>query len=223
MTTGLKVLTQTTEEWRNQIRGEYPWIRLFGIRRPDGKWYRLARFTQQINYGKDSNGVSVPWYPYDVNFDQIDSDEESNLVEFKIIINNGAREVANALSQHDFTGQRVRFLMVHALELDVDGSAVIDQPGKISRVDYSRTATTINVSISNLYDYFLPSRIYSRSICGKLYGGPECLIDKTLPGMPQVCSRLLGACEDRGDVEVTNGLPRKHPLLFGAFPGTQNQ
>ena len=220
---GLRVISQTAEEWRSQLRSEYPWIRLFAFRRPDGQWYRLARYDSIVNYGKTSGGADVKWYPYDVNFDRIENSDEGNLAEFRITINNAAREVSQALDQYDFTGEPARFLMVHALELDVPNSAVIDQSGKIANVEWSGAATVVNVSVANLYDYYLPSRIYSRTICSKLYGGPECLIDKGVTGMPQTCGRSLTDCETRGDVEVAEGLPRLHPLLYGGFPGTQSQ
>lgn len=212
-------LTQTAEEFRSKLRSEFPWVRLFAIRRPDGYWYRLARFDQTVYFGTTTGGVPVEWVPYDINFQPIARDSQGDLPELTLVISNASRQVLDDLNEHDFGGQPVRVIVAHLQELDNPDAKVVDEVGRVARVAVTEKGVAVTVSGTNLYALKFPSRRFDRLHCGHVYGDDMCRIDLTLSGMPQTCGLTIADCEARGVIELAATGEQNHPLWFGGFPG----
>jgi hypothetical protein len=212
-------LTQTAEEFRSKLRSEWPWVRLFAIRRPDGYWYRLARFDQTIEFGTSTTGAVIEWSPYDINFRPIERDMRGDLPELTLVISNASRQVLDDLNEHDFGGQPVRIMVVHLQELDNPDAKVVDEVGRIARVSAKEEGVAVTISGVNMYAIKFPSRRYDRLHCGNVYGDDLCRIDMSLSGMPQTCGLTRADCEARGVIELAETGVQNHPKWFGAYPG----
>lgn len=207
---------------KNKVHNTAPWIWLFEIAIDGTEVVRVAGYHSNIAYG----GQTYTAFPIQIGVQSRDA--RGVLNEIEIIISNLSREIAGYLESGKIIDQKVKVRCVHSANL----------AQKIHEGIYSVLSATLTLSVAifligpyNLMKATFPAQRYNRTRCRWDYGGAGCGYTISLPNniagtnplfVPATCDLGLetsNGCRVHGLNEVANGLPKKHPLRFGGFPG----
>lgn len=229
-----KNLTTLTKFHKNLLRKEQPFIWLFGLQKVKGSTrYRFASYPQIVEYGEDSNGNPLKWYPAPITHGGIEQDGEGSLPTIAITLANVSLEIAPAVDDADgFIGNQVEIHVVSALELD-DPDASISLNAEITGCTMTADAITFTVSAYNLFQAQFPPFLFSKFKCRWRFGSSECAYNLNVSGagfkdcglkttdVRVATGFTLEACKLAGADEEANpnvGVSQ-HPKHFGGFPG----
>lgn len=221
-----KALTQLMEQHANQLESESPWRWLYEIEVPTDPVtrYRLTNNTRALQFGTTSLGVPLTYYPFPIFHGGIKEGSNGNLPSIDVSVANVSREISQALATHNgLVGQRVVIRLVNHAEL-LNSQAQIREDSIVRGVRVTQEIVTFTLAAGNLYERQLPARRITSGHCGFQYGGAACGYSLET-GNLATCSKLKdgdNGCTEHGDDEVANGLPRRHPERFGAFPGVKS-
>lgn len=229
-----KNLTTVTREHKNALRKEMPFIWLFGLQKTAGtERYRFCSYPQIIQFGEDSDGNPLKWYPAPITHDGVISDGEGGLPTIDITLANVSLEIAPEVdAAAGFIGNEVEIHVISALQLD-DEEASISDVAEVVNCSMNDEAVTFSVSAYNLYQYQFPPFLFSKFKCRWRMGSNECAYNLNAPGASYSdCGLLttgtrtatgftLEACILAGEDEEANVLVPEslHPKNFGGFPG----
>jgi len=124
------------------------------------------------------------------------------------------------LESGDLIDKRVKLTLAN--EANLAASDAIVTTFRIIAASTTDTTVTLRLGQHNLLDVQVPKVRAIRSRCRHVYGGAFCGYDTTRAGAIATCDYTLdgaNGCTVHGDDEVDAGLPRRHPLRFGGFPG----
>ena len=191
---------------------ELPWLWLWEIVADrtvvSTPTFYLVRHPFEVSFGGNT------YKPFPITLGQVRQTKESDLVQVDLVASNATRTLAYYLEQGQgflnmpVTGHLVNmeFLAQGAatsFEFVVGGSAVSSQ------------AVTLTLETPNFFQRPSPQHSFTRDRCRHLYKGRFCGYKGALTD----CNRTYARCVEIGDDERLNGLPVRHPLNFGAFPG----
>lgn len=220
-----KALTQLMEQHANQLESESPWLWLYEIEVPTDPptRYRLTNNTRAVQFGTNSLGVPLTYSPFPIFHGGIKEGSNGNLPSIDVSVGNVSREISQALATYNgLIGQPVVIRLVQMAEL-LNAQAQIREDSLVRGVRVTQEVVTFTLAAGNLYERQLPARRINSGHCGVFYGGAACGYDLTT-GSLTTCSKLKdgpNGCTEHGDDEVANGLTRRHPERFSAFPGVR--
>lgn len=229
-----KNLTTLTRLHKNALKSSDPFIWLFGIETIDvpAKRYRFASYPQVVEYGEQSDGTPIKWYPAPIAHGGIIADGDGSLPSIRISLANASLEIAPTVDASDgFVGQPVEIIVVSASQLH-DPTAGVSEVAEV--VDCSMTAevVTFEVSAFNLFQAQFPPFLFRKFTCRWKWASAECAYDINATGagfedcgvknggLRVATGFTLDACRLVGDDEEANGNvgERQHPRRTGLFP-----
>lgn len=220
-----KEISDLMHQHKNQLESELPFFWLFEIEVPTDPptRYRLTNYTRRVNFGTNSLGEALSYYPFPIVHGGIEESSTGDLPSISITIANFSREISQALADYDgLVGQPVVIRLVSAAEL-TNAQAQIREDAEILSGVAKGGVVVFTLSSGNLYERKLPPFRVSSVGCRHLYGGIGCGYNLSLGTLP-TCSKLFegeNGCGEHGDDEVATGQTRKHPRRFGGFPGVR--
>lgn len=216
-------LTDLTKAHAQQLESESPFIWLYEFEVPGDPptRYRLTNFTERVYYGVNSSGERLLYYPAPIVHGDVQVGSEGDLPTITVTVGNTGPVLMSTLDTDDgLVGQPATIAVVSSFELD-NPSAALREEGEIVGVSGQRDSIRVQIAPLQLSQREFPPFIFTRNRCRYgVFGGAECAYPINAAGAAFTsCPRTLAACEQRGDDEVSLGLPRQHPARFGGFPG----
>jgi len=220
-----ETINSTLVDEKNTIHNTAPWLWLFELNVDGTQSVRVVGHDADVTY----DGYTYSAFPVRVGTQT--KDKAGTLPDIEITISNLSSEVAAFLELGTLLDQVVTIRLVHKDNLSY----------KVHEGEYTVKSATVTLDAVlltcgqlNLMSAPFPAQRYFRGRCRWVYGGAGCQYDTGLPNAisgsntdfdPTSCDLMLGqtgsgnGCIAHGDNEVANGLVRKHPLMFGGFPG----
>ena len=203
--------TTTNVRNKNKLRSTAPWVWLFEVQLDSTRSIAVAMWDANVV----SNGITYLAFPVLVGSQS--RSEANELPTLTITISNLSSEVISELEQSNLMDQRVIIRLVN--EDDLDNPIHVTRSRVIDAVVDARAAQ-LTLGQYELFDQPFPTQRFSRTRCRWTYGDPAtCGYDRTRSGALATCALTLDDCKLHGDDEENAGLPRLHPLRFGAYPG----
>jgi phage-related protein len=221
-----KELTPHQKKSVNQLEAEWPNFWLYEIEVPTDPptRYRLTNNTRAVQFGTNSLGEPITYFPLPIFHGGIKSASNGNLPSIDVSVGNVSREISAALAAYGgLVGAPCVIRLVNAGEL-LNSAAQYREDSIVRGVRVTQEVVTFTLAAGNLYERQLPARRITSGHCGFQYGGAACGHDIELTGL-LTCSKLkdgANGCTEHGDAELAEGAPRLHPERFGAFPGVKS-
>ena len=221
-----KSLSAITAIHKNQLDSEYPFIWLYELQTSEDPptRYRLTNFNQQVQFGEDSGGTPLIYYPAPIAHGGISQTSEGDLPSIEIsLTTGGAFWLTAAVDAADgFIHNPAKIMVVSALELDSPDAAIVEDV-VVTNVSMDNQTITLSVSAFNVFKARFPPFQISKRRCRWLFGSSECGYNINAVGAGFTsCGYTVNDCIVRGDDEEANvnvGV-RTHPARYGGFPGT---
>lgn len=230
----MKELTPIATRHKNQVAAMAPFLFMFELQTLDDppKRFRLHSGDKIVNWGSNSLGEPIKYYPAQIAVGDLEKGSEGDLPTVEVSVGNfGAIPMSLMDSAAGFTGQPARVLVVSTLDLD-SGSPIIDETARVAGATVTHEGIQFEITGSEVFQARFPQYIYSPIGCkwGPL-GTAECGYNLHHPSAGFISCGVnaagkevarpysLKACQAVGDDEVANGLTPLHPQRYGGEPG----
>jgi len=222
-----KDLTDQMIEAQARLHEAQAWIWLYEIEVPTTPKtrYRLTSYTEQLEFGADSHGDPLVYYPAPISHGVIQQTKEGDIPTITVTVGNINTEVGKVIDTHDgMRNSQARIMVVRADTLG-DPNAKIEWKMKVARVGIREETATFELRPVSIGSVVFPRWRYLSSSCRFSFGDNLCgyqiptSTDETVGGGFSTCPKTEDACTLRGDDEVARSLARSHPLRFGGHPG----
>lgn len=216
-------LSPAADAHRREASTTDPWVLLVEVQTPDDppERLRLTSWNQRLEWGEDSEGVALLWYPAPMELGPIEASSEGDLptVDLRVGLA-GAAVRARVDAWGGLAGQEVRVRLLSTRDLSAP-TPVMDGLFEVVGSGVTDRGVTLRLAAFNLHQAKLPNASYLRGYCRYAeFGGAQCGYNRSAPGAAfTACPRTWDACIERGDDEVARGLQRLHPMRFGGHPG----
>lgn len=197
---------------------------------PNTGAFMVARVTPHrvpVEFGVDAFGQPKSYSPLPISFGDftVAGDGDTfhmtlNVAATVVSLSTGSVSLTDMLAANDYLSQHhITLLLVHATTLDSSADVVRIRLRVIdASMDWRGVSFRLSAADESSFD--IPQTIMTRDSCRWTYRGKGCDFvgdpDGTALGS---CPKSLAGCEARGVYEVANGLAKRHPARFGAFPG----
>jgi phage-related protein len=221
-------LTDVLTQRSRQLADEYPFVWLYEVEVPTSPptRYRLTNYDKEIAFDTTTLGAPLVYTPFPCVQTPVTKNAEGDLPQIQLQVGNDSLVLREILEEHDgLVGQPVVIKLLHLLERENPSSA-LRFDGQIVACKVAQDRTTWNISALSLAQATLPGQRYIRGHCRFRYGDERCGYDLTnasLSGPYPTCDKTLSACEARGVLQQSLGLPVRHPGRFGGWPGIPRQ
>jgi len=217
-----ETLSTSLVKQKNRMHDLSPWVWLFEIQFDATNAIRIA------GHDKDFTHNGNVYSPFPVAVAVQSRDGRGVLADLEVTVSNFQQVVAAQVEAGNFLGKRVT---VRLVSTSAPNEAIHEGVYVIKEATVTSAVVTFVVGVHNLFAAQFPSQRYNRTRCRHIYGKAGCNYDTTLPNLisgpsplfvPAKCDLGLdtsNGCRVHGDNEVANGVPRRHPLNFGGFPG----
>lgn len=194
------------------------WLELWEIE-IDASAVALLKFAC-VNHSAPITFGSVTYHPFPVARGPIEWNSEGNLPRTTLALDNRRRDLAPYLEQgQGFQDRVVTMRIVHEdwLALATD-RYVLDWIIAGAAVTHETVQLTLEARAFATMQ--LPRERFMRDRCAWQFRSPVCGYepDSADGADYRTCAKTLDDCVLRGDDEVARGMPRLHPMQFGAFP-----
>lgn len=196
-------LTSTETQQANLISQESPWIWLFEVEVPTNPItrYRFCAYRKQIEFGFDSSGNALTYYPAPVSHLGVELDANGDLPEFTLIVQDAEREVAQVVEQYDgLEGQPIEMIRIHINDL-ANPQAGERFAAVIQSANVQNERIAFLVSSFNIANYQVPSERYTEGFCRYVsaYGGARCGVSAADFAANPTCGGTLADCKIRNN------------------------
>jgi len=214
-------------EAQGRLHEASSWIWLYELEVPTSPAtrYRLTSYSERVEFGVNSAGEPLVYYPASVSHGAIQQTKEGDIPTIAVTVGNVDTEVGKVIDTHDgMRGSQVRIMLVRADTLG-DPNAKIEWKMKVARVGIYEETATFELRPISIGSVVFPRWRYLSQSCRFSFGDNLCgyIIptgaDDTDANGYITCNKTVEKCTLVGDSEVTHGLERKHPLRFGGHPG----
>ena len=224
----MRNLSTIEQQHRNQLRDESPWVWLYEIEIPSSPVTRL-RLTNHdalIEFGTDSNGDAIPYYPFPIIHAGIRATAAGDIPTLDVTVANISREVGRLVEQYDgLSGAKAKVFLLNMADIANTAAHISDDSSEVRTVRVSAESCTFSLSAYSLYRAKFPPDRHVARHCGWQYGGDQCgyaLVagaTNTVGGGFDFCRKTLAQCQQRGDDESARSVTVLHPDRFGGFLG----
>lgn len=224
-------LTTLMQEWRSQLRLEYPWVWLYEVEVPTDPVtrIRLTNNPTPVSFGFDSDGAALTYSPFPIVHSGIKKTAAGDIPTIGVSVGNVTREIGRLIDAHDgLDGAPAVIRLVNLADLG-NAKAQVEERAEVRGCKVGARIVTITLAAYSLYRAKVPPERYVSTVCKHAFGGPRC--GYLIPASPgetvgtgfSTCARRRTDCEERGADELARGLPQIHPRRWGAFPGMPRQ
>jgi phage-related protein len=167
--------------------------------------FRVTSHDQEITYDGDV------YHPYPLVIEPIQSSGH-DMPSIRIVLSNATRIWSRYLfAGGGMVGQAVTVTLTHVDHLDA-GTGWTFVVGGCDMTDESFALT---LQLPDFWSVAVPTEVYRAGRCRWRYRSDECGYLGTMAD----CNKTLSACIAHGDDMAAAGRPRRHPRVFGGFPG----
>lgn len=200
----------------------YIWLYSIDIPTTPKTKLRITPYPEQVEFEKNSEGVNIVYYPFDIGHAPTNQDVEGKLPSVGLRVQNVTLTMADFLASHNgLIGERVRIVCIQKPRLP-DGAPVIDDTFEIQTAEVTDGAVSFQLGQYSLYRTGFPNRRITREYCAHEYGGAGCGYDVTRAGALQSCDKTKSGsngCTVHGLAEAAAGLTNRHPNRMLVFEG----
>lgn len=202
---------------------EDAWAWLLEIRVPTSPAtrYRLCDQKSTIQFGEDSNGDALTYYPAGFEVRDLEERADGSLPEIQVTVGNASLELRQNLE--DYLGLVDQPAVLRLVNLALLGSTgnQVRWDGVVGEPEITTEGIVFALSSVNLSERTFPARRHVSRICKHpKFGAGACPYPVDDAGAAYTsCPRSLEACEDRGADMVSMGYEDLLPLRFGGELG----
>lgn len=168
--------------------------------------FRLTNYDQEVTYD------SKTFHPYPLTIEPITSSGRGNLPAIRLVLSNVTRIWSRYLhAGGGMIGQAVTITLTHADHLTA-GTSWDFEVGECAATD---DAIALTLKLPDFWEIAAPTDVFRATRCRWRYRSDECGYLGSLGD----CNKTLSDCIAHGDDMAAAGRPRRHPRVFGGFPG----
>lgn len=169
-----------------------------------------------VEFGTDDVGDPVVWSPWDVSFGALQATSDGSVSGLQLAIANPGGLLSELARENDwFARHVVRMILVHQDLLNDPAASWVTALRVVNVPTVSSEALTLSLALHDFDGVTIPTFLFGR-LCRWRYRGFGCDFTGD-PGNVELgqCTKSLNACRLRGLWELNNGLPVRHPRVYG--------
>lgn len=199
------------------------WAWLLEVRVPTSPAtrYRLCDQKSAIEFGENSSGEPLVYYPAAFEFSGLEERGDGSLPEITVTVGNASLDLrADLETYYGLTDQQAVLRLVN-LALTGSTANQVEWVGEVGEPTITTEGISFPISSVNLTDRNFPARRHTARTCKHpKFGAGACPYPVDDAGAAySTCPRSLEACEARGADMVSLGYEALLPLRFGGELG----
>jgi len=199
----------------------YAWLLEVRVPTSPATRYRLCDQKSPVEFGEDSSGSALVYYPAGFEVQEIEERSDGSLPDIRVTVGNASIELRQNLE--DYQGFVDQPAVLRLVNLALVGSTAdqVAWQGVVGEPEISTEGVAFAVSSINLSSRTFPGRRHvSRTCKHPKFGEGACPYPVDDSGAAySSCPRSLEACQDRGADMVSLGYADLLPLRFGGELG----